>query len=151
MDKGFGTGHVEFLGIQGGEDDVLVRPGLGFPHRPEHVREIEQDRDSGGVVVGSVVDVAVEDAEVVVVCGDEYILVRRHRSSDDTDNISSCSRGRMFFEVSRVTVFRLCPDAVLICQNRKGLKKTVPEQWDQAVCPESVGDIPCGSLAVSCP
>ena len=55
-----------------------------------HVREIEQDRDSGGVVVGSVVDVAVEDAEVVVVCGDEYILVRRHSARYYTYYIAAC-------------------------------------------------------------
>ena len=44
-DKGLGSGHVEFLGVEGGEDDVLVRAGSGLFHGAEHVGEVEQDGD----------------------------------------------------------------------------------------------------------
>ena len=89
IDEVFRAGHVEFLGIEGCEDDVLVRAGFSLLHGPEHIGEVEQDGHSGGVVVGTVVDIAVQDTQMVVVSRDEHVFVRRYRARHDAYDIAS--------------------------------------------------------------
>ena len=57
--------------------------------RLSRVGEVEQDGHSGCVVVGAVVDVAVEDAEVVVVGRDEHVFIGGHGAAYYPDHIAS--------------------------------------------------------------
>ena len=126
-DKGLGAGHVELLGIEGGEDDVLVRAGSGLFHGAEHVGEVEQDGHSGCVVVGAVVDVAVEDAEVVVVGRYEHVFIRRYGAAYYPDHIA--------------------PAGAAQAVGDERLEETAAEEWLQTVLPEHVSNCPGNSLA----
>ena len=122
-DKGLGAGHVELLGIEGGEDDVLVRAGFSLFHGPEHVGEVEQDSHSGGVVIGTVVDIAVKDSQMVVVRRDEHVFVRRDCARHETYDIATdCAACRV---------------------GQERLVETACTERLQAVLPEMSLDIPC--------
>ena len=126
--KGLGAGHIELLGIEGGKDDVLVRACSGLFHGPEHVGEVEQDGHSGGVVIGTVVDIAVQDTQMVVVSRDEHVLVRRHRARHETYDIAAdCAACRV---------------------GQKRLVETAFAERLQTVLPEMGLDIPCHSRRI---
>ena len=123
IDEVLRTGHIEFLGIEGGEDDVLVRAGFSLFHGPEHVGEVEQDGHSGGVVIGTVVDIAVKDSQMVVVSRDYHIFVRRYRARHETYDIAAdCAACRV---------------------GRERLVETAFAERLQTVLPEMGLDIPC--------
>ena len=130
-DKGLGAGHVELLGVEGGEDDVLVRAGSGLFHGAEHVGEVEQDGHSGGVVVGAVVDVAIEDAEVVVVGRDEHVFIGGHGAAYYPDHIASAGTAQAVGD--------------------EGLVETASEEGLQAVLPVEYLDEPRYGHSCICP
>ena len=128
IDEVFRAGHVEFLGIEGCEDDVLVRACSGLFHGPEHVGEVEQDGHSGGVVIGTVVDIAVQDTQMVVVSRDEHIFVRRDCARHDAYDIASdCAACRV---------------------GQERLVETAFAERLQTVLPEMGLDIPCHSRRI---
>ena len=115
--------HVELLGIEGGEDDVFVRAGSGLFHGPEHICEVEQDSHSGGVVIGTVVDIAVQDTQMVVVSRDYHIFVRRYRARHETYDVAAdCAACRV---------------------GQERLVETACTERLQTVLPEMSLDIPC--------
>ena len=123
IDEVFRAGHVEFLGIEGCEDDVLVRACSGLLHGPEHIGEVEQDGHSGGVVIGTVVDIAVQDTQMVVVSRDEHVFVRRYRARHDAYDIAAdCAACRV---------------------GQERLIETACAERFQTVLPEMGLDIPC--------